>query len=134
MTGHDFSGYNYGSISSLILTADKSESPRRDMEPDEAPSSSGTGTGTGTGTGAGNDEEDVGGLLTQILYHITMAGHDFKFSGYNYGSISSLILTADKSESALPAETWNPMKPLVVVALAPGTMRKMLVVTGGYFW
>lgn len=35
----DLSGYNYGSISSLVLTADKSQLPRRDREPDGAPES-----------------------------------------------------------------------------------------------
>ena len=33
----DFSGYNYGAISSLILTTDCSALPRRDKEPDGAP-------------------------------------------------------------------------------------------------
>ncbi|KDQ53780.1 hypothetical protein JAAARDRAFT_136540 [Jaapia argillacea MUCL 33604] len=33
----DLSGYNYGAISSLVLTADRSELPRRDKEPDGAP-------------------------------------------------------------------------------------------------
>lgn len=35
----DLSGYNYGAISSLVLTADKSGLPRRDREPDGAPES-----------------------------------------------------------------------------------------------
>ncbi|KXN91384.1 hypothetical protein AN958_00907 [Leucoagaricus sp. SymC.cos] len=35
----DLSGYNYGAISSLVLTADRSVLPRRDKEPDGAPSS-----------------------------------------------------------------------------------------------
>ncbi|TFK49242.1 putative RNA helicase [Heliocybe sulcata] len=35
----DWSGYNYGAISSLVLTADRSELPRRDKEPDGAPTS-----------------------------------------------------------------------------------------------
>jgi pre-mRNA-splicing helicase BRR2 len=33
----DLSGYNYGAISSLVLTADRSALPRRDKEPDGAP-------------------------------------------------------------------------------------------------
>jgi pre-mRNA-splicing helicase BRR2 len=33
----DLSGYNYGAISSLVLTADRSTLPRRDKEPDGAP-------------------------------------------------------------------------------------------------
>jgi pre-mRNA-splicing helicase BRR2 len=43
MSGHsgkpDYSGYNYGAISSLVLTADRSALPRRDKEPDGAPTS-----------------------------------------------------------------------------------------------
>ena len=43
MAGHsgrpDLSGYNYGAISSLVLTADRSALPRRDKEPDGAPTS-----------------------------------------------------------------------------------------------
>ena len=35
----DLSGYNYGAISSLVLTADRSAIPRRDQEPDGAPTS-----------------------------------------------------------------------------------------------
>ncbi|KZO96269.1 Sec63-domain-containing protein [Calocera viscosa TUFC12733] len=35
----DWSGYNYGAISSLVLTADRSALPRRDREPDGAPES-----------------------------------------------------------------------------------------------
>lgn len=35
----DLSGYNYGAISSLVLTADRSVLPRRDKEPDGAPTS-----------------------------------------------------------------------------------------------
>ena len=35
----DLSGYNYGAIASLVLTADKSALPRRDKEPDGAPTS-----------------------------------------------------------------------------------------------
>ncbi|KAG8766567.1 DEIH-box ATPase [Ceratobasidium sp. 428] len=35
----DLSGYNYGAISSLVLTADRSALPRRDREPDGAPES-----------------------------------------------------------------------------------------------
>ncbi|KAI9460719.1 Sec63-domain-containing protein [Russula earlei] len=35
----DLSGYNYGAISSLVLTADRSTLPRRDKEPDGAPTS-----------------------------------------------------------------------------------------------
>lgn len=35
----DLSGYNYGAISSLVLTADRSVLPRRDKEPDGAPES-----------------------------------------------------------------------------------------------
>jgi pre-mRNA-splicing helicase BRR2 len=35
----DYSGYNYGAISSLVLTTDKSALPRRDKEPDGAPTS-----------------------------------------------------------------------------------------------
>src|ERR1700722_20678002 len=35
----DWSGYNYGAISSLVLMADKSALPRRDKEPDGAPTS-----------------------------------------------------------------------------------------------
>ncbi|PPQ67232.1 hypothetical protein CVT24_011551 [Panaeolus cyanescens] len=35
----DLSGYNYGAISSLVLMADKSALPRRDKEPDGAPTS-----------------------------------------------------------------------------------------------
>ncbi|KAL5507360.1 BRR2 [Sanghuangporus vaninii] len=35
----DLSGYNYGAISSLVLTADKSGLPRRDNEPDGTPES-----------------------------------------------------------------------------------------------
>lgn len=35
----DLSGYNYGAISSLVLTADRSNLPRRDKEPDGAPES-----------------------------------------------------------------------------------------------
>ncbi|KAF7305029.1 putative ATP dependent RNA helicase [Mycena kentingensis (nom. inval.)] len=35
----DLSGYNYGAISSLVLTADRSALPRRDREPDGAPTS-----------------------------------------------------------------------------------------------
>src|SRR3984885_11337249 len=35
----DLSGYNYGAISSLVLTADRSAIPRRDREPDGAPTS-----------------------------------------------------------------------------------------------
>lgn len=35
----DLSGYNYGAISSLVLTADRSQIPRRDKEPDGAPTS-----------------------------------------------------------------------------------------------
>ncbi|KAJ2934391.1 hypothetical protein H1R20_g2701, partial [Candolleomyces eurysporus] len=35
----DLSGYNYGAIASLVLTADKSSLPRRDKEPDGAPTS-----------------------------------------------------------------------------------------------
>ncbi|KAL0957930.1 hypothetical protein HGRIS_000111 [Hohenbuehelia grisea] len=35
----DYSGYNYGAISSLVLTADRSALPRRDKEPDGAPTS-----------------------------------------------------------------------------------------------
>lgn len=35
----DWSGYNYGAISSLVLNADKSGLPRRDKEPDGAPES-----------------------------------------------------------------------------------------------
>ncbi len=35
----DLSGYNYGAISSLLLTADRSAIPRRDKEPDGAPES-----------------------------------------------------------------------------------------------
>ena len=35
----DLSGYNYGAISSLVLTADRSALPRRDKEPDGAPTS-----------------------------------------------------------------------------------------------
>jgi len=33
----DYSGYNYGAISSLVLTTDRSALPRRDKEPDGAP-------------------------------------------------------------------------------------------------
>ena len=33
----DYSGYNYGAISSLVLTTDRSTLPRRDKEPDGAP-------------------------------------------------------------------------------------------------
>ncbi|KAF9487720.1 Sec63-domain-containing protein [Pleurotus eryngii] len=33
----DYSGYNYSAISSLVLTADRSALPRRDKEPDGAP-------------------------------------------------------------------------------------------------
>ncbi|KAF7293429.1 U5 small nuclear ribonucleoprotein helicase [Mycena indigotica] len=33
------SGYNYGAISSLVLTADRSALPRRDKEPNGAPTS-----------------------------------------------------------------------------------------------
>ncbi|KIJ55099.1 hypothetical protein M422DRAFT_219656 [Sphaerobolus stellatus SS14] len=33
----DLSGYNYGAIASLVLTADRSALPRRDKEPDGAP-------------------------------------------------------------------------------------------------
>jgi pre-mRNA-splicing helicase BRR2 len=33
----DLSGYNYGAISSLVLTTDRSALPRRDKEPDGAP-------------------------------------------------------------------------------------------------
>jgi len=35
----DLAGYNYGAISSLVLTADRSALPRRDKEPDGAPTS-----------------------------------------------------------------------------------------------
>ncbi|KAI0312601.1 hypothetical protein OF83DRAFT_1066919 [Amylostereum chailletii] len=35
----DLSGYSYGAISSLVLTADRSALPRRDKEPDGAPTS-----------------------------------------------------------------------------------------------
>ncbi|KAH9932327.1 Sec63-domain-containing protein [Fomitopsis serialis] len=35
----DLSGYNYAAISSLVLTADRSALPRRDKEPDGAPTS-----------------------------------------------------------------------------------------------
>ena len=35
----DYSGYNYGAISSLVLTTDRSVLPRRDKEPDGAPTS-----------------------------------------------------------------------------------------------
>ncbi|KAG6332314.1 hypothetical protein ID866_6773, partial [Astraeus odoratus] len=35
----DLSGYNYSAISSLVLTADRSALPRRDREPDGAPTS-----------------------------------------------------------------------------------------------
>ncbi|CCL98051.1 uncharacterized protein FIBRA_00045 [Fibroporia radiculosa] len=35
----DLSGYNYAAISSLVLTADRSTLPRRDKEPDGAPTS-----------------------------------------------------------------------------------------------
>ncbi|KAF9474450.1 Sec63-domain-containing protein [Pholiota conissans] len=35
----DLSGYNYGAISSLVLTTDRSALPRRDKEPDGAPMS-----------------------------------------------------------------------------------------------
>ena len=35
----DLSGYNHGAISSLVLTADRSALPRRDKEPDGAPTS-----------------------------------------------------------------------------------------------
>ena len=35
----DLTGYNYGAISSLVLTADRSALPRRDKEPDGAPTS-----------------------------------------------------------------------------------------------
>ena len=35
----DLTGYNYGAISSLVLTADRSALPRRDREPDGAPTS-----------------------------------------------------------------------------------------------
>ncbi|KAJ7046921.1 putative RNA helicase [Mycena alexandri] len=35
----DLSGYNYGAISSLVLSADRSALPRRDKEPDGAPTS-----------------------------------------------------------------------------------------------
>ncbi|KAJ3845800.1 hypothetical protein EV368DRAFT_70427, partial [Lentinula lateritia] len=35
----DLSQYNYGAISSLVLTADRSALPRRDKEPDGAPTS-----------------------------------------------------------------------------------------------
>ncbi|THH20310.1 hypothetical protein EW146_g1011 [Bondarzewia mesenterica] len=35
----DLSGYNYGAIASLVLTADRSALPRRDKEPDGAPTS-----------------------------------------------------------------------------------------------
>ena len=35
----DLSGYNYSAISSLVLTADRSALPRRDKEPDGAPTS-----------------------------------------------------------------------------------------------
>lgn len=35
----DYSGYNYGAISSLVLTTDRSALPRRDKEPDGAPTS-----------------------------------------------------------------------------------------------
>lgn len=35
----DLSGYNYGAISSLVLTTDRSALPRRDKEPDGAPTS-----------------------------------------------------------------------------------------------
>ena len=35
----DLSAYNYGAISSLVLTADRSALPRRDKEPDGAPTS-----------------------------------------------------------------------------------------------
>jgi pre-mRNA-splicing helicase BRR2 len=35
----DYSGYSYGAISSLVLTADRSALPRRDREPDGAPTS-----------------------------------------------------------------------------------------------
>ncbi|KAL1662116.1 Sec63 Brl domain-containing protein [Schizophyllum commune] len=37
--GKKLSGYNYGDISSLVLTADRSALPRRDKEPDGAPTS-----------------------------------------------------------------------------------------------
>lgn len=33
----DLSGYNYGAIASLVLTADRTDLPRRDKEPDGAP-------------------------------------------------------------------------------------------------
>ncbi len=35
----DYSGYNYGAISSLVLTTDRSALPRRDKKPDDAPNS-----------------------------------------------------------------------------------------------
>jgi pre-mRNA-splicing helicase BRR2 len=35
----DLSGYNYGAISSLVLTTDRSKIPRQDKEPDGAPTS-----------------------------------------------------------------------------------------------
>lgn len=35
----DLSGYNYGAISSLVLTTDRSKLPRQDKEPDGAPTS-----------------------------------------------------------------------------------------------
>src|SRR5580658_10174693 len=35
----DLSGYNYSAISSLVLSADRSNLPRRDKEPDGAPTS-----------------------------------------------------------------------------------------------
>ena len=35
----DLSGYNYGAISSLVLNPDRSAIPRRDKEPDGAPTS-----------------------------------------------------------------------------------------------
>ena len=49
MAGHgkpDLSGYNYGAISSLVLTADRSALPRRDKEPDAKPGLSGYNYGS----------------------------------------------------------------------------------------
>ena len=86
-------GLHYGTISSLVLTADMSALPLPDKEPDGKPVLSGYNYGSISSL-----------ILTADRSALPRRDNepDAKpgLSGYNYGSISSLILTADRS--ALP--------------------------------
>ena len=62
----DLSGYNYGAISSLVLTTDRSALPRRDKEPDGSPVSL-AGRIDPKDMGSGRREWCAGSLLTETL-------------------------------------------------------------------